>query len=105
MNIIISFRYRSKKYQYTINDDMVDMTHYDDIWDFWVSENDNEYQYYNIKNEEEELVFEVTAHKKFTDGGKELISGDGIYINAYANTYADDCMEIINGDEIEVLYE
>lgn len=105
MNIIISFNYRSKKYQYTINDCLIDMTHYDDVWDFWVGENNNDNQYYDFKNEEQELVFEVTANKKFTDNNKELISGDGIYINVYANIYADEYMDIINRDEIEVLYQ
>ena len=105
MDIVIRFRYRRKDYQYTINNSMVDMTHYDELWDFWVGENDNNIQYPEVKDEVKAKLFEITAHKRFTDDGKELISGDGIYINVYANIYADDYVEVIKEDKIEVLYQ
>lgn len=105
MDIVIRFRHRRKEYEYTINSDMVDMTHYDKIWDFWVGENDNNIQYPEVKDEAKERLFEITAHKRFTDDGKELISGDGIYINVYANAYAEEYMEVIKEDKIEVLYQ
>ena len=105
MDLVIRFRYCRKEYQYTINDDMVDMTAYDKIWECWVSENENNNQYPEVKDEAKERIFEVTAHKKFTDDGKELISGDGIYINVYANVFADEYMEVIKEDKIEVLYK
>lgn len=105
MEIVIEFKYRNKAYQYTIREDMVDMGHYDEIWDYWFGENDNEYGYYDCQDEEDELVFEVTANKKFTDDGKELISGDGLYINVYENVHEDDYIDVLRGDEINVLYQ
>lgn len=105
MSIIIEFEYRNKEYRYTINDDMVDMNHYDVVWDYWFYENDNENQYYDIQDEENELVFEVTANKRFVDEEKELIDGSGIYINVYENVDADDFSDTIKGSDINVLYQ
>ena len=84
---------------------MVDMTAYDKIWDCWVSENENNNQYPEVKDEAKERIFEITAKKRFTDDGKELISGDGVYINVYANVFADEYVEVIKEDKIEVLYQ
>lgn len=103
MKIQISFTYNAKCFKYTISDKFVDMTHYDNLWDYWFSENDNEIAY-PLMDEENEKVFEVTAHKVFTkDDLIPLISGRGLYINVYKNTFEDDYCDQILGD-IEVLY-
>ena len=59
-----------------------------------------------IKDDETEMVFEVTADKKCVNDeyGLYVICGEGIYINVYPNCYRDDYVEQINADEIEVLY-
>ena len=107
MKIQISFKYKDKKYQYTIDENDIDMTHYDTSWDWWVGENDNEI-HYPIKGEEDEMNFEITADKKFiTDNsGKEheIISGDSLYINIYENVDADIFCDQICEEDIEILY-
>lgn len=105
MDIIIEFEYRNKEYKYVINDDIVDMNHYDVVWDYWFYENDNENQYYDNQDEENELVFEVTANKRFVGEEKELIDGSGIYINVYENVDADDFSDTIKESDINVLYQ
>ena len=84
------------------------MEHYDEIWDTWFGENENELadRHYEEKDDETEMVFEVTADKKCVNDeyGLYVICGEGIYINVYPNCYRDDYVEQINADEIEVLY-
>ena len=84
------------------------MEHYDEIWDTWFGENENELadRHYEEKDDETEMVFEVTADKKCVNNeyGLYVICGEGIYINVYPNCYRDDYVEQINPDEIEVLY-
>lgn len=108
MKIQITFTYNGVKYRKTINEHGIDMQHYDDIWDTWFGENENELadRYYEDKDDETELVFEVTANKKCVNDkyGLYVICGEGIYVNVYANAYSDDYYEQIHTDEIEVLY-
>ena len=108
MKIQITFTYNNVKYRKTINEHEIDMEHYDDIWDTWFGENDNELanRYYEDKDDETELVFEVTADKKCVNDkyGLYVICGEDMYINVYPNSYADDYCDQINTDEIEVLY-
>ena len=108
MKIQITFTYKSVKYPKTINEHEIDMEHYDEIWDTWFGENENELadRHYEEKDDETEMVFEVTADKKCVNNeyGLYVICGEGIYINVYPNCYRDDYVEQINPDEIEVLY-
>ena len=108
MKIQITFTYNNVKYRKTINENSIDMQHYDDIWDTWFGENENELadRHYEEKDDETEMVFEVTADKKCVNDeyGLYVICGEGIYINVYPNCYRDDYVEQINADEIEVLY-
>lgn len=108
MKIQITFKYNGVTYRKTIDENNVDMEHYEDIWDYWFGENDNELakRHYKEKDEEDELVFEVTANKKWfnDDYGLCTICGEGIYINVYPNSDADDYCEQIYTDNIEVLY-
>ena len=108
MKIQITFTYNNVKYRKTINEHEIDMEHYDDIWDTWFGENENELadRHYEEKDDETEMVFEVTADKKCVNDeyGLYVICGEGIYINVYPNCYRDDYVEQINADEIEVLY-
>ena len=41
MKIQINFEYNGVKYRKTIDENDIDMAHYDDIWDCWFGENDN----------------------------------------------------------------
>ena len=108
MKIQITFTYNNVKYRKTINEHEIDMEHYDEIWDTWFGENENELadRHYEEKDDETEMVFEVTADKKCVNDeyGLYVICGEGIYINVYPNCYRDDYVEQINADEIEVLY-
>lgn len=108
MKIQITFTYNGVKYRKTINENEIDMEHYDEIWDTWFGENENELadRHYEEKDDETEMVFEVTADKKCVNDeyGLYVICGEGIYINVYPNAYRDDYVEQINADEIEVLY-
>lgn len=108
MKIQITFTYKGVKYRKTINENEIDMQHYDELWDTWFGENENELadRHYEEKDDETEMVFEVTADKKCVNDeyGLYVICGEGIYINVYPNTYRDDYVEQINADEIEVLY-
>lgn len=108
MKIQITFTYNGVKYRKTINENEIDMEHYDEIWDTWFGENENELanRHYEEKDDETEMVFEVTADKKCVNDeyGLYVICGEGIYINVYPNCYRDDYVEQINADEIEVLY-
>lgn len=108
MKIQITFTYKGVKYRKTINENEIDMQHYDEIWDTWFGENENELadRHYEEKDDETEMVFEVTADKKCVNNeyGLYVICGEGIYINVYPNCYRDDYVEQINADEIEVLY-
>ena len=108
MKIQITFTYNNVKYRQTIDENNVDMERYEDIWDYWFGENDNELakRHYKEKDDEDELVFEVTANKKCVNDkyGLYVICGEGIYVNVYANAYSDDYYEQIHTDEIEVLY-
>lgn len=92
MKLIVSFTYYSVKYRFTINEDDIDKTHYEDLWDYWVGENDNELVHSdNDNNDEDGLVFEITGNKLFVSKDEEpIISGNGIYINVYDNEDADD---------------
>lgn len=105
MKIQINFEYNSVKYRQTIDEKDVDMGHYDDMWDWWFGENDNELAniHYIEKDNKNELIFEVTADKKWiAEKNDYIISGDGLYINVYENNYEDDfCAQI---EEVEVLY-
>lgn len=106
MKIQVRFYYK-KEYQFTIDENDIDMTHYDEIWDYWVGENDNELndKFYVDKDEENERVFEISAKKHFFDDGKECISGDGLYVNIYANNNEDETENVVNPNEIpEILY-
>jgi hypothetical protein len=107
MKIQISFNYKDKDYKYTIDEDDVDMTHYDEIWDWWVGENDNEVVY-PLKDGDDELNFEITADKKFitnADGELcEMICGDGLYVNVYENVDTDEYCDQIFDWNIEILY-
>ena len=108
MKIQITFTYKGVKYRKTINEHEIDMEHYDEIWDTWFGENENELadRHYEEKDDETEMVFEVTADKKCVNDeyGLYVICGEGIYINVYPNVYIDNYCEQINADEIEVLY-
>lgn len=107
MKLQISFIYDGVKYRQTIDENDIDMEHYDDIWDWWFGENSNELadRHYIDKDDENELIFEVTADKKWIDEKNDsIISADNIYINVYENTYEDDYCTQIDIDEIEVLY-
>lgn len=105
MKIQINFEYNGVKYRQTIDENDIDMAHYDDIWDWWFGENDNELadRHYKDKDDEHELVFEVTADKKWMDEKNDyIISGEGLYINVYKNNYEDDfCTQI---EDVEVFY-
>lgn len=103
MTMTISFDYKGKNYEFEVSDDMVDMTHYDVVWDYWFYENDNLINYYDIKDEEEELVFEITADKVFFNG-KDLIGDNNIYINVYENVNADDYIDQIRKENIETKF-
>lgn len=107
MKIQISFKYKDKKYKYTIDENDLDMGHYAEMWDWWTSENNNEI-HYPAKDEEYEMNFEVTADKKFiTDtNGEEhaIICGEGLYINIYENVDADQYCDQIFAEDIEILY-
>lgn len=106
MKIQVSFNYNSVPYKFTIDENDIDMTHYDDIWDYWIGENDNELngKRYVDKDEEHELIFEFTSNKVWIEEKQDyIISGDEIYVNVYENTFEDDyCDQII--EDIEVLY-
>lgn len=106
MKIQVRFYY-DREYQFTIDENKIDMNHYDEIWDYWIGENDNELndKSYVDKDEENEKVFEITANKHFFDDDKECISGDGMYINIYANNDEDvpDDLILLNKKH-EVLY-
>lgn len=105
MKIQINFEYNGVKYRQTIDENDIDMTHYEDMWDWWFGENDNELadRHYKDKDDEYELVFEVTADKKWIDEKNYYImSGECLYINVYKNNYADNLCEQI--DDVEVLY-
>lgn len=107
MKLQISFEYENVKYRYTIDEQDIDMEHYDDMWDYWIGENGNELadRHYIDKDEENELIFEVTANKKYIEENDAvIICGEEIYINVYPNTYEDDYVEQINTEDIEVLY-
>ena len=108
MKLQITFTFQNVKYRKTLNECNVDMEHYEDRWDTWFGENDNELanRYYEDKDNETELVFEVTANKKCVNEeyGLYVMCGEDIYINVYPNPYADEYCDQINADEIEVLY-
>lgn len=107
MKLQISFTYNSVRYQYTISEKDIDMNHYDDVWNYWVGENNNELngKGYIDKDEEDELVFEITANKKWIDTAKVyIISGEDIYINAFKNNFEDDYCDQNFDEKIEVLY-
>ena len=107
MKLQISFTYDGVKYRQTIDENDIDMGHYDDIWDWWFGENKNELadRHYINKSDMDELVFEVTADKKWIEEKDDyIICGEGIYINVYPNIYEDDYCDIIENNEIEVLY-
>ena len=107
MKIQITFTYKGVKYRKTINEHEIDMEHYDEIWDTWFGENENELadRHYEEKDDETDMVFEVTADKKCVNDRYRLyvIYGEGNYINVYPNCYRDDYVEQINADEIEVI--
>ena len=42
MKIQITFTYNNVKYRKTINENSIDMQHYDEIWDTWFGENETE---------------------------------------------------------------
>lgn len=94
MTMQVYFEYDGNNYSYTISDKDIDMTHYDEIWDYWVGGDENS----------NEKVFEITAHKIFTEDGKEIPSGKGIYINVYENIDSDEVIEIIDSEDIMVIY-
>lgn len=107
MKLQISFTYDGVKYRQTIDENDIDIEHYDYMWDWWFGENDNELAnlHYIKKDNENELIFEVTADKKWVEEKDDyIICGEGIYINVYPNTYEDNYCAQIDTNEIEVLY-
>ena len=107
MKIQINFEYNGVKYRQTIDENDIDMAHYDDMWDWWFGENENELadRHYIDKDEENELIFEVTADKKWIDEKNDyIVCADNIYINVYKNNYEDDYCAQIETKDIEVLY-
>ena len=101
MKLIVSFTYKSVKYRFTISEDDIDMTHYEDLWDYWLGENDNELLH-SDNEDGDGLVFEITGNKLFVSNDEEpIISGNGIYINVYDNVDADDYTDQIT-DGIDV---
>lgn len=107
MKIQISFNFKDKEYKYTIDEDNVDMSHYEEIWDWWVGENDNEV-IYPLKDGDDELNFEITADKKFITNADgeicEVICGNNLYVNVYENVDADEYGDQIFDCGIEILY-
>lgn len=107
MKLQISFTYDGVKYRQTIDENDIDIEHYDYMWGWWFGENSNELAnlHYIEKDNENELIFEVTADKKWVEEKNDyIICGEGIYINVYQNTYEDNYCAKIDTNEIEVLY-
>lgn len=71
--IAIQFKYSGEVFNERIYLDQIDLTHYDDIWDWWFGSNGNEHF--------PDLNFELTADKD-KDGSPAC---GNMYINVYEN--------------------
>lgn len=89
--IDVLFRLNSKTYCERVYLDQVDITHYDNLWDWWFSAKENDQDVSDV-----EPVFEITAEK--SDNGEITINN--MYINVYANENADDWYCQIKGVKV-----
>lgn len=67
MKIKITFKYDGVDYQYTVDEEDVEMEAYDTTWDF------------DFHAHQDKLIFRVVGDKRFIDG-KEIITADNIHI-------------------------
>lgn len=104
MKVQIAFTFDDKKYKYAIDADDVDLGHYDNIWEYWVTESEN-LEPHGFVDEENGLTFKINGNKVFTEDEKiPLVSGEDICIYIYASPDADDWCQLILPEDIEVLY-
>ena len=89
--IDVLFRFNSKTYCERVYIDQIDITHYDNLWDWWFSTKQNGK---NISDAEP--VFEITAEKD-NDG---QITTNNLYINVYENENANDWFCQIKGVKV-----
>lgn len=74
--IELLFQYKNIWYCERIYLHNIDITHYEDLWDYWFSN--------SAEDQEPDLTFEVTANKEHGQ-----LTLDGLYINVYENSDAD----------------
>ena len=72
--IAIQFEYEDETFYERIYLDQIDLTHYDDMWDWWFGS--------NVNKKFPDLNFELTADKDAEDGSPIC---DNMYINVYEN--------------------
>lgn len=103
IGIKIGFTLDNTKFEYTIPYKDIDMKHYDNIWDYWVAENENKHKDAKpVPVGDDERVFEITADKAWNIANEPVLTPNNIYINVYDNMDADDYSHIINTDEITI---
>lgn len=102
MKIQISFMHNNKHFQYTIDDELVEIGT-NEMWEHLVEGNENEDKSVSLTEEECNICFEINANFVYiAEKDKQIISGDGMYINVYHSLSDMDFYDTIT--DIEVLY-
>lgn len=86
MKIQIAFNYGGVDYQYTVDEDDVEMEAYDTTWDF------------DFHGHQDKLTFRVVADKCFIDG-KEFITADNLRILVFREYCPCGPIDIIKNDD------
>jgi hypothetical protein len=88
--VSIQFEYAGEMFIDRVYVDQIDMTHYDNLWDWWFNSHNSKFP---------ELVFELTADKD-ANGNP---SAKNAYINVYENTNADDPIAVIQDVKLQII--
>ncbi len=87
--ISIQFEYAGETFIDRVYVDQIDLTHYDNIWDWWFGSHNSKFP---------ELVFELTADKD-ANGNPSIKNA---YINVYENSDTDDTIALIQDVKLQI---
>lgn len=87
--VSIQFEYAGETFIDRVYVDQIDLTHYDNLWDWWFASHNSKFP---------ELVFELTAHKD-ANGNPSIKNA---YINVYENVDANDPIVVIQDVRLQI---
>ncbi len=87
--VSIQFEYAGETFIDRVYVDQIDLTHYDNLWDWWFDSHNSKFP---------ELVFELTAHKD-ANGNPSIKNA---YINVYENVDANDPIVVIQDVRLQI---